>query len=162
MLSQALEPGERVLAAAALPDGEMLAATRFGLWHVDDRGPIRMPWDLVSKATFADRTLRVVVAEVADTWVDGTIVLIDRAAREFALPTKNVLTDVVHARVRGSVVRSAHIDAPAGAWVVLRKVAGRDGLTVQVRPDAGTDPAIQGFAAAVAHTAAALRGPVLE
>ena len=162
-LTAALDPGESVLAATDLADGAgLLAATRFGLWHVDERGPVRWPWDLISKAVFAAGDLQLVVAEIVETWPNGTVLLTDRRPTGFTLTGKNVLTDVVHQRVRGSVVASSHLSEPAGAWVVLRKVAGRDGLTVQVRPDAGTDPAVPGFAAAVEREARRLRGPVPE
>jgi hypothetical protein len=162
VLRAALDPNETVLAAADLADGGLLAATRFGVWHVDERGPVRWGWDLVSKATFSTGQLRLVVAEVTDTWPDGTVLLTDRPPLDFTLAAKNVLTDVIHQRVRGSVAASRHIENPGGAWVVLRKVAGRNGLTVQVRADPGTDTTSAAFAAAVSAEAARLRGPAID
>jgi hypothetical protein len=45
--------------------------------------------------------------------------------------------------VEGSIRSRHHRDLPGGgAWFVQRKVAGRDGVVLQVRPDAGTDPAV--------------------
>jgi hypothetical protein len=49
---------------------------------------------------------------------------------------------VVHERVTGSIKSRHHRDLPGGgAWFVQRKVAGRDGILLQVRPDPGTDDA---------------------
>ena len=46
-----------------------------------------------------------------------------------------------HARVEGSIRSRHHRDLPGGgAWFVQRKVPGRDGTVLQVRPDPGTDP----------------------
>ena len=120
-----------------------MAATRLGLWVVESStsgdGPVeRWGWNLISKATLAVRTLSLVRAEPVDTWPDGTVVLVDRPARRFTFAAPTGLTDVVHARVRGSVRASAHLDWPgAGGWVVWRRTPGIDGLTTQIRLDAG-------------------------
>ena len=53
------------------------------------------------------------------------------------------MPEVVHARVEGSIRSRHHRDLPGGgAWFVQRKIAGRDGTVLQVRPDPGTDPVI--------------------
>ena len=159
-IGHALSGDESVLVLASADGGEVLAATRFGLWVAENPdGPVeRWGWNLISKATLAARTLSLVRAEPVDMWPDGTVVLIDRPARPFTFAAPTGLTDVVHARVRGSVRASAHLDWPgAGGWVVWRRTPGVDGLTPQIRLDAGADPGAPGFAEAVAQRAAALR-----
>jgi len=49
----------------------------------------------------------------------------------------------VHARVEGSIRSRHHRDLPGGgAWFVQRKIAGRDGTVLQVRPDPGTEETV--------------------
>ena len=53
------------------------------------------------------------------------------------------MPEAVHARVEGSIRSRHRRDLPGGgAWFVQRKVPGRDGTVLQVRPDPGTDPAV--------------------
>ncbi|GGM06266.1 hypothetical protein [Nakamurella endophytica] len=151
-------PDERVLAVASLAEGDALVATRFGLWWQTGDDAVRWDWHGISRAALADRVLTVTLAERIDVWPDGTELMVDLPPRRFTLADRTVLTDVVHARVRGSVAVSAHLPHPAGgAWLVWRRVAGRDGLTRQVRLDPGTDAAAPGFAAAAAAGLASLR-----
>jgi len=58
----------------------------------------------------------------------------------------------VHVRVNGSIRSRHRRDLPGGgAWFVQRKVPGRDGIVLQVRPDPGTDEdAVQRVATEVA------------
>jgi hypothetical protein len=60
---------------------------------------------------------------------------------------------VVHERVTGSIRSRHHRDLPGGgAWFVQRKVPGRDGTVLQVRPDPGADrDAVARLAAEVAR-----------
>ena len=160
IIGHSLSADESVLVVALTDRGEVLAATRFGLWVAGSGdGPVeRWGWNLISKATLAGRTLSLVRAEPIDTWPDGIVVLVDRPARPFTFASPTGLTDIVHARVRGSVRASAHLDWPrAGGWVVLRRTPGVDGLTTQIRLDSGADPMAPGFAGAVAAQAAAIR-----
>ena len=91
--------------------------------------------------------------------IDGPAVLLaDRPARRFRLAEPGRVPEVVHARVEGSIRSRHHRDLPGGgAWFVQRKVPGRDGTVLQVRPDPGTDPAV--VAQVAADVARSLRRP---
>jgi hypothetical protein len=62
--------------------------------------------------------------------------------------------ELVHQRVTGSIRTRHHRDLPGGgAWFVQRRVAGRDGVVLQVRPDPGTDlDLVRALAADVARS----------
>lgn len=132
-----LEADERVLAVAPTADGAHLVVTSWGIWLPDGR---RVGWHLVSRAAWRGGALAVVEAdEVAG--VEGATVLADRPARRFRLVDAGRVPEVVHARVEASIRSRHHRDLPGGgAWFVQRKVPGRDGTVLQVRPDPGTDP----------------------
>jgi hypothetical protein len=150
-LRRALPPADRILAGVRTLDGRMLAASRFGLWFVAEGAAECWDWHLISKARLADGTMHVTVVDVVETWPDGTVVVRDRPEVTIRPQYSTRLTDIVHQRVRRSVAASRRLDWPgAGAWVALRRVAGHDGLAVQVRLDPGADAAAAGFAAAVA------------
>jgi len=153
-LTAALDPDEHVQVLAGCQDGKMLAASRFGLWVVDEQKASRLGWELVAKARLSARVLSIIPTQVVDELADGTAVLIDEPVREYTLSGRSGLTDVVHTRVRRSVASSRHLDFPGGGgWVVLRRVPGRDGLIRQVRLDPGADAGAPGFAAAVTAVA---------
>ncbi|GAA1333440.1 hypothetical protein [Saccharothrix algeriensis] len=129
----ALESDERVLASAGV-DGGFLVASSLGLWLP---GPRRAGWHLLSKATWSGAVLTVVEAEeVGDA--GGAVLLRDLPPQRFALASPGKVPEVVHARVTGSI-RSRERNEDLGAWFVQRKVPGRDGVVLQVRPDAGAD-----------------------
>ncbi len=158
-LRGALDPDERILAAASCVDGSVLAASRFGLWTVDDTLPQRWGWHLISKARLTGRALSVTVADVVGQLADGTQVLTDMPLLDFELADRSGLTDVVHARVRRSVAASRYLPWPGGGgWVALRRVPGHDGLTRQVRLDPGADIDAIGFAQAIGKVADDLAG----
>lgn|GEM_PF-1289927 len=153
-LRAALDPDERILAIAWCTDGRVLAASRFGLWTVDDTLPQRWGWHLISKARLTGQALTVTVAEVIGQLSDGTQVLIDMPVLDFQVAEPSTITDVVHARVRRSVAASRYLPWPGGGgWVVLRRVPGQDGVTRQVRLDQGADPATPGFERAIGAVA---------
>lgn len=153
-LRAALGPDEHILAAGRGRDDVILAASRFGLWLVEGEAVRRVDWHLISKARLTRDVLHLVIADEVTTWPDGTVVLVDRGEASFPLAHPTKVTDMVHQRVSSSVTASRHVPWPgAGGWVVLRKVAGRDGLTVQVRLDPGSDSRVEGFADAVADAA---------
>jgi hypothetical protein len=171
----ALGADERVLAVARTPDGTALVVTSWGIWLPDGPPPPqgtagpgsvgqpavrRVGWHLVSKATWGNGTLSVVEAEESGT-VDGAVLLTDRPVRRFRLPDPGRLPEVVHARVEGAVLTRHHRELPGGgAWFVQRRVPGRDGAVLQVRPDAGTDPALVArLAADVARQLGPTTGP---
>jgi hypothetical protein len=108
-----------------------------------------MSWHLVSKATWRNGALAVVeaveVEEIAPGTGDGpvAVLLADRPARRFRLADPGRVPEAVHTRVEGSIRSRHRRDLPGGgAWFVQRKVPGRDGAVLQVRPDPGTDPAV--------------------
>lgn len=167
VLIAAIEPEEVILASCRTLDGVLVAASRFGCWTVEGDGDHdaahRTDWHLISKATLRNGALAIVTAEEVGNWPDGTVLLVDRAAVAHRLPGPTRVTDVVHTRVRRSVAASRHLEWPgAGGWVVLRRVAGRDGLFRQVRLDAGADPDAPGFMEAADHVARALGAPVRD
>jgi hypothetical protein len=150
-----LEPDERVLAVASLttPDRH-LVATSLGLWLPTDDGVRRLGWHLVSKASWKNSTLVLLEATESEE-VDGAVLLIDDDPVRWRIADPGRLPEVVHARVEGSIKSRHHRELPGGgAWFVQRKVAGRDGMVLQVRPDPGTDlDAVRRVAASVARAA---------
>jgi hypothetical protein len=136
-----LDRAESVLVSAAHRDGGHLVATSLGLWVPGDSGARRIGWHLLSKVTWGNGDL--VVIEADETEEAGTaVILADRAPRRYALVEPGKLPQIVHQRVTRSIKSRHHRELPGGgAWFVQRKVPGRDGIQLQVRPDAGTDPA---------------------
>lgn len=164
-LIAAIRPEEVILASCRTLDGVLLAASRFGCWDVggDDDATHRTDWHLISKATLRDGALEIVAAEEVGDWPDGTVLLADCAPVVHRLPGPTKFSDIIHTRVRRSVAASRHLDWPgAGGWVVLRRVAGRDGLARQLRLDPGADPNAPGFMEAADHVARALGAPALD
>ncbi|NUT49217.1 MAG: hypothetical protein HOV94_18210 [Saccharothrix sp.] len=148
----ALEADERVLASAAI-GSEWLVATSHGLWLP---GPRRVGWHLVSKATWSGNALAVVEA-VEDGTAGDAVLLRDLPPRRFPLESPGKVPEVVHERVTGSIKSTEH-NATVGAWFVQRKVAGRDGVVLQVRPDPGADvERVREVAASVAAKITKLR-----
>ncbi|MCE6997822.1 hypothetical protein LZG04_23925 [Saccharothrix sp. S26] len=148
-----LEADEHVLASAAV-GSEWLVATTYGLWVP---GPRRIGWHLISKATWSGNALAVVEA-VEDGTAGQAVVLRDLPPRRFPLESPGKVPEVVHERVTGSIKSREH-NGTVGAWFVQRKVTGRDGVVLQVRPDAGADvERVREVAASVAAKIAGLRG----
>lgn len=152
-----LEPDERVLAGAALTGGGHVVVTTWGLWLPDGQGISddethrRVGWHLVSKATWGDGALRLVEADEQED-LGGAVLLADRPQRRLRLDRPGGVPQAVQERVTSSIRTRHHRDLPGGgAWFVQRKVPGRDGFVLQVRPDPGTDPvAVRQLAADVA------------
>lgn len=152
-----LEPEERVLAMASTADGGHLVVTSWGLWIPEGDAVRRVGWHLVSRASWRNDALSLVEADEVED-LGGAVLLADRPARRFRLTEPDRVPEVVHARVEGSFRSRHHRDLPGGgAWFVQRKIAGRDGTVLQVRPDPGTDPAL--VAALAADVARSLRQP---
>ncbi len=117
-------------------------------------------WHLVSRATWRNGALAVVEAdEVEEIDGDGPPCCSPTARpAASAWPTPGRVPEVVHARVEGSIRSRHRRELPGGgAWFVQRKVPGRDGTVLQVRPDPGTDPAV--VAQVAADVARSLRRP---
>jgi hypothetical protein len=137
-----LAADERLLAVARTAEGAHLVVTSWGLWLPDGDGVRRVGWHLVSRAVWRTGALAVVEADEAEQ-LDGAVLLADRPARRFRLAEPGRVPEVVHARVEGSIRSRHHRELPGGgAWFVQRKIAGRDGTVLQVRPDPGTDPQV--------------------
>lgn len=135
-----LEPQEHVLTAADTDAGR-LALTSFGIWLPEPTGEARrVDWHLVSKASWRQGVLTLV--EAAEVEVLGAVVLLaDGSPRRLRLREPGSVPETVHRRVEDSIRgRQRHELFGGGAWVVQRKVPGRDGVLLQVRPDPGTDP----------------------
>jgi hypothetical protein len=147
-----LEADERVLATARTADGDHLVVTSWGLWLPGPDGARRVGWHLVSRAVWKNGALAVVEAD--ETEAGAAVLIVDRPTRRFRLADPGRVPEAVHARVEGSIRSRHHRDLPGGgAWFVQRRVPGRDGTVLQVRPDAGTDPAVaMQLAADVART----------
>ncbi|GAA0532365.1 hypothetical protein GCM10011581_16930 [Saccharopolyspora subtropica] len=151
----ALEPDEHVLAVARTSEGA-LVATHLGLWLAEGR---RVGWHLISKATWQGGVLTVVEAEETGT-AGGAVLLRDRPGVRLPLTEPGRLPDVVHERVTRSIRSRHHRELPGGgAWFVQRRVPGRDGIVLQVRPDRGTDEQVVAeFAATVVEKLRQARG----
>lgn len=134
----ALLPDEHVIARAPAADGGTVVATSHGLWLP---GSGRLGWHLISKATWEGGALGVVEAEEAAV-VEGAVLITDRPVRRVKLTEPGKVPEVVHRRVTASIRSRHRRELPGGgAWFVQRSVPGRDGVVLQVRPDAGTDEA---------------------
>ncbi|MEJ2866634.1 hypothetical protein WCD74_02585 [Actinomycetospora sp. OC33-EN08] len=129
-----LEDDERVLADSRTRAGEVVLATDRGLW-IGDR---RVPWHLVSKATWANGALTVI--EASESRRHGSVVVLaDGAPVRLPLPDPGRVPETVHRRVTAVISTRQHHDLPSGgAWFVQRRTPA--GIEVHVRPDPGTDP----------------------
>lgn len=145
-----LEAGEEVLAVAAVRTGH-LVATRLGLWVPGEPAPLRVPWELVSRATWDGQLLELTVSEQTGT-AGAAVLLTDVLVRSYAVDHPGDLPQVVNRRVSTSVRSSHRRELPGGgAWFVQRSVPGRNGVLLQVRVDPGTDiDVVTDIAAAVA------------
>ncbi len=120
-------------------------------------GVRRLGWHLVSRATWKNGALAVVEATEVEE-IDAAVLLADRPARRFRLAEPGRVPEVVHARVEGSIRSRHRRELPGGgAWFVQRKVPGRDGIVLQVRPDPETDPVV--VAQVAADVVRSLRRP---
>jgi hypothetical protein len=149
-----LADDEHVLAV-----GDRLVATSLGLWLPDEDGEsYRAGWHLISKATWDNEVLTII--EARETGSAGEAVLLeDLPPRRYSLRAPGRLPELVHERVTDSVKSSHRKELPGGgAWFVQRKVPGRDGISLQVRADPGTDEdAVRTLAANVAAEIARAR-----
>ena len=137
-----LDADERVLATAALGGGGHLVVTSYGMWLPTPDGARRVGWHLVSKASWKNGAIVLVEAEQRDE-LDGAVLIADLPPQRLRLVEPGRVPETVHARVEGSIRSRHHRDLPGGgAWFVQRKMPGRDGFVLQVRPDPGTDEAV--------------------
>jgi hypothetical protein len=149
-----LAADERVLADSRTRRGEVVLATERGLWIGDER----VPWHLVTKATWAGGALEVVEARELEHLGGGVVLLADAEARRLPLPEPGRVPEIVHRRVTGAIHSRQHHDLPSGGvWFVQRRTP--DGVVLHVRPDPGTDPAeVRTLAAGVGEKLGRARG----
>ncbi|WP_372666758.1 hypothetical protein [Amycolatopsis kentuckyensis] len=135
----ALDPGEDVVDSAAVEGGGYLVVTALGLWIPAEGGARRVGWHLIGKATWADGVFTLTESSEVGT-AGSAVVLADLPPVRFRLPEPGKVPREAYQRVEGSI-RSRHRQeiGSGGAWFVQRKVPGRDGSVLQVRPDPGTD-----------------------
>jgi hypothetical protein len=141
-LNAVLRPDEHLLAFAQDVAGSWLAATRYGVWKVPAGAePHLFSWASISKARWQPPILQVTVADVVGE-LAGADLIVDRPPMNIEMTVAGKLTDIIHNRTLAGIISSVHHEFPGGGgWVVVRRVPGRDGVSVQVRLDAGTDPA---------------------
>jgi len=130
-----LDPDEYVLASCEVKSGGHLVATSVGLWLPGSR---RVGWHLISKATWGGGVL-VLIEAVEESTAGDAVVLSDLPPVRYVLLDSGRMPDVVHKRVTKSIMSRHRQELPGGgAWFVQRRVPGRDGVVLQVRPDPGT------------------------
>ncbi|RZT87577.1 hypothetical protein EV383_4503 [Pseudonocardia sediminis] len=135
-----LADDEHVVAQAELAGGGHLVVTSWGLW-LPEEPPRRLGWHEIAKAAWNSGTLEITASTAREVSGPGTVVLTDERPRRYRLDEPGKIPQAVHERVTGSIRSRSHRDLPGGgAWVLQRKVPGRDGLILQIRPDPGTDP----------------------
>ncbi len=114
-----------------------LVATSHGLWLPG--AAERLSWHLVTRAIWRNGAIELVEAHEQET-LDGAVLITDAEPRRLRLADPGTVPEVVRARVEASIRSRHHRDLPTGgAWFVQRKVPGRDGIMLQIRPDPGTD-----------------------
>ncbi|GAA1864689.1 hypothetical protein GCM10009836_51290 [Pseudonocardia ailaonensis] len=122
---------EHVVATAAVRNGGHLVVTNRGIWFPGDE---HFGWHLVSKATWADGAMTFVVATEED--LGKAVLLHDGPPRRFPLAEPGAVPKAVHERVTGSILHRERATLPDGrdAWLLDRKVPGRDGTVRQIWP----------------------------
>jgi hypothetical protein len=126
-----LAPGERIVSWADTADGDVVAATRLGLWWP---GPRRIGWQHVDKATWRDGILTVIEADVVDD-----LLLVDRPPVSVTLTVPRDLPPTVRKRVEANIVARELLTVPGGAVrFVGRRIPGADGVNWWAHLEAGT------------------------
>lgn len=141
-LRQELDPDEHVLAVGPVGAGGTMAVTSLGLWVPENAGMRRIGWDLISKAVWRGDALTVTEAEVTG-YAGNAVLLADSDPVRHVLPKPARIPHLVRQRVEGSIRSRYHRELPGGgAWFVIRRVPGTNGVVLQVRPEPGTDPEV--------------------
>ncbi|WP_409494830.1 hypothetical protein [Amycolatopsis sp. cmx-11-12] len=134
-----LDDGEHVVGSAPVEGGGYLLVTQLGLWIPAEGGPRRVGWHLVGKAAWADGVITLTESEETGT-AGKAVLLADKAPVRFKLARPGKVPILLRQRVDGSVRGRHRKDlGTGGAWFVERKIPGRDGTVLQVRPDPGTE-----------------------
>lgn len=128
-----LAPGERVLARASAPDGEVVATTQRLVLPVD--GTLEaMRWETVERARWDEDTAQLVVIETA--------ALGSRPRRHrVTVGREPRLLDVVREQVQASVVLTRHVPITEqhGIRVTARRAPGGQRVSWTVAVDRGLD-----------------------
>ncbi len=149
-----LDADEHVLGYAALAGGGHVVVSTMGLWLPGGERPDwqLISWHLVSRASWQNGAIALVQAREVEV-VAGAVLIEDLPVQRLRLTDPGRVPEIVHTRVTGSIKSRHHRELPVsadarsggttngGAWFVQRKVPGRDGIVLQVRPDPGTDDA---------------------
>ena len=134
---------ERIVSWADTADGDIVAATRLGLWWP---GPRRIGWQLVNKATWRDGVLTVIEAEEVDD-----LLLVDRPPVSATLTVPRDLPPTVRKRVEGNIVSRELLAVPGGSVrFVGRRVPGQDGVRwwAHLQPGTADTPELRSAIAA--------------
>ncbi|HEY9390843.1 MAG TPA: hypothetical protein VIR27_13895 [Mycobacteriales bacterium] len=131
-----LPADDRVLTWATLDDGQLMLATRYGLW-LPDRDERLLPWYRIVRATWRDGVLGLVEAVEHDPGV-----MVESPPRRYRLVEPRRLPHTVRQRIENSIGYTArhHLDPTGSVYVVGRRVAGQDGLTWYLVFDADANP----------------------
>jgi hypothetical protein len=114
------EPGAKMV--ANVDGARHVVATNLGLWWPDDP-PRRIPWHLIVRATWSERGLTVIEADIVDD-----LLLVDRPPRVAPLATEGKIPPQVRKRVEGSISTTHEVRLDDGpALVIARRVTGQDG-----------------------------------
>jgi hypothetical protein len=125
---------ERVVSWADTSDHQVVLATPSALWWPDPDGLRPIGWQFIDKATWRERMLVVVEAELVDD-----LLLLDRPPVAAELSVPRDLPPTVRKRVEANVVRSQVLPVPGGAArFVTRRLPGADGLGWWARLEPGT------------------------
>lgn len=125
---------ERVVSWADATNDRVVLATPSGLWWPEPDRVRLIGWQYIDKATWRERVLVVVEAEL----VDG-LLLVDRPPIAVELLVPRDLPPTVRKRVEANVVRSEVLPVPGGAArFVARRIPGSDGLGWWARLEPGT------------------------
>ena len=99
-----------------------VVATNLGLWWPDEP-PRRIPWHLIVRATWSERGLTVVEADIVED-----LLLVERSPRVARLVTEGKIPPQVRKRVEGSISTTHEVRLDDGpALVIARRVTGQDG-----------------------------------
>ena len=126
-------PGERVLSwARVVGQSPAYAVATDQALYIPVPEPLRLPWELIAKATWGEGAIMLIEGRVAPTGADRTWRV--RLDDPGAFPT------VVYERVTSSVVVSERVslEGDAGIRIVARRAG--DGFRWTVTFDPGLDP----------------------
>jgi hypothetical protein len=110
------EPGE------AADNARHIVATNLGLWWPDEP-PRRIPWHLIVRATWSERGLTIIEADIV-----ADLLLVERSPQVAPLRTEGKIPPQVRKRVEGSISTTHEVRLDDGpAMVIARRVTGQDG-----------------------------------